>query len=213
MRQKVLFLLILCFVTTFFKHAFAEATVRDVGSIDTFTSENKRYSIDIKILGYPDRSSSICTPSICTFKKGDKILWSKEIPATPGKVNISDNGKYIAMANWGWYDEGGYAGLSFYGKDGGLIGNIAIDKNKEHFKYIKKTAISRDGKYYLISELGRGSILSLYDVKLSKLLWTEEFDEKYSNNIDFKVLDSADKITIKGFDGFKEKTIKTIKIK
>jgi len=81
----------------------------EVGSINEYFSSSKIYSAQIKLLGYPD-----INPCECTLKKSDRLLWTKKLPSYPGLVNISDNGKYLVFANWGWYDEGGFVLISTF---------------------------------------------------------------------------------------------------
>jgi hypothetical protein len=126
----------------------AKALPPKIGAIKIFVSQNLKFSLEIKILGYPDRS-----PSECAFKEGDKVIWSKEIPRTPGIVDITDDGRYIAMVNYGWYDEGGYKSVSFYDRQGELIREIQFGNgNKESMIRIQKTGFSSNGKRYLITE-------------------------------------------------------------
>lgn len=172
MKKLILYLITASFVITLFNYAFAKRMPPELGSVETFLSENGRYSVEIKILGYPDMS-----PSKCTFKERDTIIWSKEIPTTPGKVNISNNGKAVVLANWGWYDEGGFRGLSFYNSKGELLKDISFgDKDKGSMLWIRETAISPDGMHYIFGTDGREKAkLYLYEFESANLLWLKDY--------------------------------------
>lgn len=86
----------------------AERPSPKAGDIASFYSANKQFQIDIVL-----QPMVIDSPSEAVFKKENNVIWRKELPATPGFVNISDDGEHIVMANWGWYDEGGFKSLSF----------------------------------------------------------------------------------------------------
>jgi len=195
MKKIVLYLTITCFIVTLFNYAFAKARAPEIGSIKTFVSENGRYNIGIKILGYPDGSLSICT-----FKEGSKIIWSKEIATTPGKVNISNNGKSIVMANWGWYDEGGFRGLSFYNSEGELLKDISFgDKGKDSMLWIRETAISTDGMYYILGTDGREKAkIYLYEFSSANLLWANEYG--FENAVEIEILGKGSPVLVATFD-------------
>lgn len=169
MKRAIVILMIVGLVLSLQSPLFAKAAALKIGSIQKYYSANNQYSVMIKILGYPDSS-----PSKCSFMKGEKIIWSKQIPTTPGKVNISNNGKAIVMANWGWYDEGGLNSLSFYNNTGELIKEVALGERKDGL-WLGKAEISADGRLYV----GMGSeyqkpFLFLYDTRAADLLWKKE---------------------------------------
>jgi hypothetical protein len=168
MNKKILSLILLVFVVSFSPFLCAKAVSPEVGTIKTFSSENKVYSIDIKILGYPDNS-----PSECTLKKGEEILWTKEIPATPGFVDISNDGKYLIFVNWGWYDEGGFKSISFYTGDGELL---KIRELNGGLRWISKTRLSGDGNYYLVAD--NSSQVTLYNVPTQTIVWDKQFKDR-----------------------------------
>ena len=154
----------------------ADAPNLEIGSIRSFFSENGQYSIDIKTLGYPDTS-----PSECTFKEKNRIIWSKRIPTTPGKVNISNDGKYIVMANWGWYDEGGFKSLSLYNNKGKLIRELNFNKPGSFLLWIRSTAISPDGMYYVFSASSTAVkakiyLYEFYEFGSGNLVWANEYE-------------------------------------
>lgn len=120
-------------------------------------------------------------PVECTFKKDDKIIWKSrttqmaERPRWPGFVDISDNGKYIVFVNWGWYDEGGFGGISFYNGNGDLLKEISFGSGgKSGLRWIRKACISRDGNYYAIaSDHRNNSKVTLYYVPKQNIVWNE----------------------------------------
>lgn len=161
----------ICLILISSNSVFGEAIPPEIGSIRIFYSENGEYSLSIKILGYPDES-----PSECTFKKGDSTVWSKEIPTTPGIVNISDNGKTIVMANWGWYDEAGFKTLSFYNDKGELVREANPCDKSIGLLWIDHTAISPDGAYFIFDASGKyGPELYLYEFKTGNLVWKKRY--------------------------------------
>lgn len=164
--------------------AIALTIAPKVGSINTFISENGLYSIDVKFLGYPDGG-----PSECVFKEGDSIIWAKEISTTPGKVNISNNGKSIVLANWGWYDEGGFRSLSFYNGKGELLKMVDFgDKGLDSMLWIMETAISPNGIYYIFGVGGqKRAEFYLYDCGSAKLLWRKEYG--FENVVEIEISD------------------------
>ncbi|NPV52949.1 MAG: hypothetical protein HPY71_05440 [Firmicutes bacterium] len=157
-------------VLTASRHTFADAIPPAPGTVETYTSQNGKYAVEIKILGYPDSS-----PCECTFKESGDISWTKEIPDTPNKVVISDNGETIAMTNWGWYDEGGSRSLSIYNKRGDLIKELSFGftgMNNWGLKWVKVLAISPDGSYCMVGEdAEEKAVFSLYDCRTGELKW------------------------------------------
>lgn len=197
--RRVLVLIVVTGLMGFLFCQLAEAKRRapDVGSVETFSSENGKYNVEIKNLGYPDRS-----PSECTFKEGNKIIWSKEIPVTPGKVNIANNGESIVLANWGWYDEGGFKGLSFYNNKGELLKeiNFAVKgQGVDGLIWIRETAISPDGMFYIFGIWGKEkSRLYLYDYKSANLLWEKEYGFEVVREIEMS--DKSNSILVATYD-------------
>ena len=148
MRKTFLFLVLVIAFVLACTSAFAKRAPSPVGSIDKFCSVNGEYCVEIKILGYPDSS-----PSECSFKKGNDTFWQKQIPTTPGLVNITDDGKYIILANWGWFDEGGYKSISIYSGDGVFLREIFFGENstRDGMFWAWGATISKDNKYYIFS--------------------------------------------------------------
>ena len=168
MNRKILSFILVGFYLLFPSFLHAKAISPELGTIKTFSSENRVYSIDIKILGYPDNS-----PSECTFKKGNEILWTKELPTTPGFVDISNDGKYFIFANWGWYDEGGFKSISFYKGDGELLRTVELSGG---LSWISKTRISGDGNYYLAAD--HSSQVTLYLVSIQTIIWDKKIKDR-----------------------------------
>ncbi|MFH0856161.1 MAG: hypothetical protein V1869_06635 [Candidatus Omnitrophota bacterium] len=171
MNRIILSLMAVSCVVTLPDYSLAKRMPPKPGSVEFFSSENGRYSVEIENLGYPDNS-----PSRCAFKEGNRLIWSKEIPFTPGKASISDNGKCIALANWGMYDEGGFKGLSFYDNKGKVAKEISFgNSGKSSMIWISQAAISPDGARYIFTENGRDKArLYLYDFASANLLWVKE---------------------------------------
>ena len=152
----------------------AEAIPPEPGTVKLYSSPNHEYTIEIRILGYPDDS-----PSECTFKNSAAIIWSQMIPATPGKVAISDNGACIAMASWGWYDENGFRSLSIYNNKGELIQEIPFA-----MKWIHTLAMAPDGTYCMIGENGRKHArFSFYDCRTAVRQWEAEYGFAESSEV------------------------------
>ena len=187
------FVILLLYCTT----VFGEAIPPEPGTVTSYASRNAKYTIAIKILGYPDRS-----PSECTYMESGIILWIKSIPTTPSKVVISDNGKYIAMTNWGWYDEGGSNSLSIYDRSGNLIKEASFEepeKGIEGMKWIRVLTISPDGTYCMVGEnTTEHAAFSLYDCRTGELKWekgygfSEAYEAKIANGGDYILIATDD---------------------
>jgi hypothetical protein len=158
---------------------YAKADTPKPGIIKSFSSPNKIYSIEIKILGYPDNS-----PSECTFKEKDKVIWTKELSTTPGLIEIANDGKYFILANWGWYDEGGYKSISFYNGTGELLKTIEFGAGKGRMRWISKTCISGDGNYYIAAnKFENTSQITLYHVPTQTVVWDKNAGLEQIDNI------------------------------
>lgn len=190
MNRKILSLVILVFFIALspFLYAKAEGLAIPSGTIKTFSSENRVYSIDIKILGYPDKS-----PSECTFKKGEEILWTKELSTTPGFVDISNDGKYFIFANWGWYDEAGFKSISFYNGFGELLKTVELGGG---LRWLSKTCLSGNGNYYLTAD--HSSQVTLYRVPTQTIVWDKKIGLTQTDNI--LTSQAGDYILISTFD-------------
>ena len=177
--------------------AFGEALPPKVGTVHTYVSHNAKYTVAIEILGYPDHS-----PALCTFTDSGKTVWSKQIPETPSKVVISENGQFIAMTNWGWYDEGASRSLSLYNGMGDLITEISFGDSKKGFeglKWIRVLSISPDGNYCLIGTNTQAhALFTVYDSRKGELLWekgygfSEATEAKLSNNGEYILIATND---------------------
>ncbi len=178
-----------------FQHIiYAEALAPEIGTIKEFSSSNKTFSIDIKILGYPDNS-----PCEGTFKVDGQILWTKQFSTTPGFVDISDNGNYFVFANWGWYDEAGYKSISFYNGDGTLLKTIQFGSGKEGMRWLEKTCISRDGNYYIATNgFKNNSQVTLYFVPKQTVIWNKNIGMEQIDNININ--QTGEYILISTFD-------------
>ncbi len=192
MNKKILSLIIPASLVLFSPFICAKAVPPQTGTIKTFLSANRVYSIDIKILGYPDNS-----PCECTFKKGEEILWTKELSTTPGFVDISNDGEYFIFANWGWYDEAGFKSLSFYTGDGELLRTVEFS---DGLRWLLKTRISGDGNYYLAADYS--SQVALYHVSTQTIVWDKKIKyNKIEPELDNVLISQeGDYILISAFD-------------
>ena len=139
---------------------------------------------------------------MCTFTESGSLLWSKLIPTTPSKVVISDNGKYIAMTNWGWYDEGGSSSLSIYDRSGDLIKEVSFgepDKGLEGMKWVRVLTISPDGTFCMVGvNTTEHAVFSLYDCRTGALKWekgygfSEAYEAKISTGGDYSIIATDD---------------------
>lgn len=120
MRKLILLALVFIFSLGNINVLLAEVTgYPEIGSAVSFSSSDKKFTVEVEILGNVDKS-----PSECTFKEGDRIIWQKQIPATPGRVAISHNGRYLAFLNWGLYDELWFKSLYIYNDKGELLKEV-----------------------------------------------------------------------------------------
>ena len=188
--MKKTFILLLTFISIFAisRCAFAKAIPPEPGTLQSHVSHNGKFTVEIRIIGYPDSS-----PSDCTFKEGNQVIWSKQIPTTPGQVKISDNGEIIAMVNWGWYDEMGSKSLSFYDKKGDLIKEVSFGGDEfgmSPMKWVRNLTLSPDGTYCMVGSNGEEKALfSLYESKTGKLVWEKAFG--YEETVEIKISDAA----------------------
>lgn len=174
-----------------------EALPLQPGTVILYTSQNARYTVSIKILGYPDSS-----PALCTFMDSGKIIWSKPIFETPSEVAISDNGQRIAMTNWGWYDEGASGSISFYNHQGDLLKEVPFrdpEKGFEGLKRIRVLAISPDGNYCAIgTDTKEDALFTVYDCRKGVMVWekgygfSEATEAKLSTNGEYILIATND---------------------
>jgi hypothetical protein len=198
MIKKILLILIAMVISQ--NTIYAKAVAPKQGTIRTFSSANKIYSIDMKIIGYPDSS-----PSECTFKENNKIVWEKELSSTPGFVDISDDGKFFVFANWGWYDEGGYKSLSFYSGAGNLLKTIEFGSGGNGMRWLEKTCISSNGNYYIAANgFKDDSQITLYHTPTQTAVWDKHIGLGEIDNI--LINKTGDFILISTFD-FKKHNI------
>lgn len=195
--KKIIQIIIAIFLLHY--NIYPDAAEPKPGTAFKFSSANMIYTIEIKILGHPDTS-----PSECTFKKQGNILWKKEVPTTPGYVNISDNGKYFVFANWGCYDEGGRKSVSFYDGDGNFLKEIEFN---HMCRWIMKSCISKDGNYYITANIFKGNPqVTLYSVLNQTELWNKNLVQdlsQYKGWMDFDnilVSKTFDYFLISAFD-------------
>lgn len=173
---------------------YAKAVVPKPGTIITFSSANKIYSIDVKIIGYPENS-----PSECTFKKSQEILWKKEFSSTPAFVDISNNGKYFVFANWGRYDERGLKSISFYNSAGELLKTIGLSSDIPGWGHIQKTCFSGDGNYYVAGDYSNKAYhIILYHTQTQAVVWNKKIGLKRVDNI--LISNSGEFILVSTFD-------------
>ncbi len=145
---------------------FADRQSPKAGDIISFFSLNRVFQADVIL-----QPIIIDSPSEVIYKKEGVILWKKKLPSTPGFVNISDDGKYIVMANWGWYDEGGFKDLTFYDGNGNLLREI---KFAHPGRWIGKTKMSSNGQKYSVANNGKEHAeITLYDVTNQRELWSK----------------------------------------
>lgn len=154
--KKLLLLFCICLLTDI--SAFSESGPPE--PLRKFFSDNGRFEVEVRLKGYPDTG-----PCECVFKDKGSIAWEKELRQVPGLVAVADNGKVVVMANWGWYDEGGYKSLSVYDEKGGLKGEINIEMS------ISEIGISSDGKYFAVA---RGGWTDLYRSEPLGLVLSEQ---------------------------------------
>lgn len=192
-KKYIFFLIIL---TLFYQpFAIAKRKSPELGTTNEYFSQNKMFSLQVKILGHPDRS-----PSECTFKKSNVILWEKKLITTPGLVDISNTGEYFVFINWGWYDEGGFKSISFYNQSGDLLKIIFFGSgNKNDMRWLRKTNISKDGNYYIIADRYKSkSQISLYSVLEQNLVWDRMVGFDQIDNI--LISDNGEFILVSTFD-------------
>ncbi len=182
MNRKILGFTLLVFFVLSCQFLYAKSVPPEIGTTKTFSSQNSIYSIDIKILGYPDNS-----PSECSLKQNNEILWTKQLPTTPGFVDISNDGNYFVLVNWGWYDEGGFKSISFYKGDGELLKTVELGGG---LRWISKTCLSGNGKYYLIAD--RSSQVTLYRVATQTTSWDKKIGDKKTESDLNNILISQD---------------------
>ena len=165
---------------------FGEAFPVQPGTVKVYSSRNAKYTVTIKLLGYPDSS-----PSECTFTAAGKELWTKLIPTTPSKVVISDNGQRIVMTNWGWYDEGGSQSLSIYNRMGELIKEVPFGQ----MKWVRVLAVSPDGSCCIVGVNSvQNAFFSLYDCQTGELKWEKGYG--FSETSEVKVANGGDYILV-----------------
>lgn len=165
MIKKIILILLALYISQ--NIVYARSVPPKPGSIKTFSSANKIYTIDIKILGYPGNSLSECT-----FKKNNEILWEKSLSTTPGFVDISDNGACFVFANWGWYDEGAFSSFSFYNGAGELLKTVELGAGRNGLRWLEKTFFSNDGNYYLAANGFKDvTEITLYHTPTQTELW------------------------------------------
>lgn len=149
----------------------AKKIAPEAGFVEMFKSANSNWRIEITYKGSPDNS-----PSDCAFYEEGRLLWEREIPLTPGRILIADNGCSIVMTRWGWYDEDGARGLLFYNKEGDLLKEVSFsdDLNKGSLLWIDAFAISADGSYCVVASHWRDkgeTRLRLYNCQTGELIW------------------------------------------
>lgn len=167
-----------------------------IGSTKIYFSQNKAYSLQVKLLGRPDRS-----PSECTLKNGEIVLWKKELETTPGIVDISDDGGVFVFANWGRYDEGAFKSISFYNQNGDLLKTVPCQSNtiKNDLWWISKTTLSKNGTHYIVANTYKeSSQISLYNVPGKILVWKNITG--FAHVDDILISSNGNSILISSFD-------------
>lgn len=147
--------------------ASSKAKLPEPGTVKTFLSPSGTYRMDVKILGNPDRD-----PSACTFKRGDSVLWTKELPTTPKKVEIADDGSGFAFLNYYNYDEGWVRGVSFYAGDGRLLKTIDFVGKGERTprEWVRNCALSKSRAFVALSVRTKSSLIC-YSLPGVRELW------------------------------------------
>ena len=152
----------------------------------SYFSANKKFEFKVS----PLSNLIVESPSKATFIKEGQVVWSKKLPSTPGFVDISNDGNFIVLANWGWFDEGGFKSLSFYDGNGNLLKEVPFAPPGQ---WLRLAHISEDGRYYVTGQGGKGKAeITLYDVSKQSELWSKgvglEDLDKASINSDGKFL-------------------------
>ncbi|MFH1691814.1 MAG: hypothetical protein ABIC68_04510 [Candidatus Omnitrophota bacterium] len=155
--------------------AFAKKLAPEAGFVETFKSANGLWRVEITYKGYPQDS-----PSDCSFFEGDYLQWQREIPLTPGRVLVADNGCSIVMTRWGWYDEDGAKGLLFYNKEGDLLKEVAFsdDPSRGSLLWMDAFVMAADGSYCIVASHWRDqgeARLRLYDCRTGNLVWRRSY--------------------------------------
>ena len=186
MLQKLRLFWVIALVFLLSGIVFGEAFPPKVGTVKVYSSRNAKYTVSIRLLGYPDAS-----PSECTFAASGKQVWTKLIPTTPSKVVISENGERIVMTNWGWYDEGGSQSLSIYNRMGELSKEIPFGQ----MKWVRVLAISPDGSCCIVGvNTVQNAFFSLYDCQTGELKWEKGYG--FSETSEAKVANGGDYILV-----------------
>jgi len=179
MRKKIIIIIIIIFFVnlTVATSIYAKAIPPQIGKKHKYSSKNNQYILEVVLKGYPDNS-----PSKCILKKNSKIVWEKILSTTPGEVNISDNGRFVVLANWGRYDEGWFKGLTFLDKNGVIIKEVTFKNgNKNVMRSIDKTSIAANREYYMIGyEDENNLIYDIYNIATGDLLQNHKI--KLGNN-------------------------------
>lgn len=173
--------------------AFAEAMPPQPGKVETYSSPNGRYTVEVKILG-----NSFGTMARLAFKASGAELWDKLMPESPSEVAIADDGNVIALTNWGWRDECASENLEFYNQEGKLLNRVEFggaQPNQGNLKWIAKLAIAPDGSGCVIAENGsEQALFSLYDCQRGILVWERQYG--YAEACEVKIDRAARRMVI-----------------
>ncbi len=171
----------------------AKKLAPEPGFVEAFKSANGNGRVEITYRGYPDDA-----PSECAFFENGHLEWRREIPLTPGRVLVADNGRSIVMTRWGWYDEGGARGLVFYNKEGVLLKEVAFgdDMSKGSLLWIDAFTISADGKYCVVASHWRDrgeTRLRLYNCLTGDLVWRKSYvmEKEIIEPVDVRIADEG----------------------
>lgn len=174
--KNIVFVLWLALIFFFpSQSVLASKILPEAGSIETYKSANGKWSVDITNKGCPQDSSSDCA-----FFEGGHLQWQREIPLTPGKVLVADNGRSIVMTRWGCYDEDGAKGVLFYNKEGDLLKEAAFsdDPDKGSLLWMDAFVMAADGSYCVVASHWRDrgeARLRLYNCLTGDLVWRRSY--------------------------------------
>lgn len=144
---------------------YAKMKPGEPGTIMMYQSDNKRYEVEI---AFGDRGMNLWR-----LKENGKILWDNALSEDYASVAIADNGETIAVTTWGWQDEGGVNGVTFYNKKGQLARTVSFPEAS--LKWIGAMAVSPDGKYFALGESMKDEArITLYDVSAGKVVWEKQ---------------------------------------